>query len=231
MRATAAAITTIAGLLSFAALPASAEMGPCRPDKFNGLICSAGPGAARVIDDTLSPDNRFAFGWRTPNGDPTRQPTEAIEFLLLRLSDGAILAESTTNYWDTGEAHVNRLMEVASWSPDGRLVARAFQEPFDTGNFEPFALGGNDALIGTLDLRKIVEAGLRARWKLARRFEDFSFYVTPGKNVAIRKTGRMRFTVMMWVPKDGPEEYFDVRLQIARDKGGARAHHINQEGA
>jgi hypothetical protein len=80
MRATAAAITTIAGLLSFAALPASAEMGPCRPDKFNGLICSAGPGAARVIDDTLSPDNRFAFGWRTPNGDPTRQPTEAIEF-------------------------------------------------------------------------------------------------------------------------------------------------------
>ena len=41
----------------------------------------------------------------------------------------------------------------------------------------------------------------------------------------------MRFTVMMWVPKDGPEEYFDVRLQIARDKGGARAHHINQEGA
>ena len=50
----------------FTSPPAHADMGPCKPDKHDGLICGSGDGAARVIDDTTSPSKQLALAWRTP---------------------------------------------------------------------------------------------------------------------------------------------------------------------
>jgi hypothetical protein len=38
-----------------------AEIGPCKPDRFGGLTCGSGPEAARVIEDTISPDKRHGL--------------------------------------------------------------------------------------------------------------------------------------------------------------------------
>ena len=55
-----ATITLLLGVLC-AALPARAEMGPCKLDANEELTCGAGAGAARVIDDTQSPNKKLAF--------------------------------------------------------------------------------------------------------------------------------------------------------------------------
>ena len=65
-------------------------MGPCQPDKFDGLICGSGIGAARVIADTLSPSKRLALAWRSPKGAPTEVPSGDTEILVVRVADGAI---------------------------------------------------------------------------------------------------------------------------------------------
>ncbi len=64
-----AIVATLMPLLA-AALPAHAEIGPCQPDQFDSFICGSGEGAARIIEDTLSPDKTLAFAWRNPKAAP-----------------------------------------------------------------------------------------------------------------------------------------------------------------
>ena len=88
--------STAAFLVIVAYSPAKAEVGPCQLDQRGGLICGEGAGAARVVDETISPFKRFAFAWRSPDRPPTEQPDEgAVESLLIRLSDGATLWMAT----------------------------------------------------------------------------------------------------------------------------------------
>jgi hypothetical protein len=138
--------------------PAGAEIGPCRPDTFKGLTCGSGSGAARVIEKTLSPDKTLAFAWRNPKGEPTDQPDpdDALDLLLLRLSDGAVLARSATEHWATGEAHANRRDEYAIWSPDGRFVLRIAERRFDTGALDLFVLAADGKSAASVDLKKII---------------------------------------------------------------------------
>jgi len=218
MRTTATAII----LALLATLPARADMGPCKPDKFEGLTCGAGVNAARVIKDTLSPDKRFAFAWRAPNAEPTDQPdsTDAIDLLLVRLADGAILAKAATQYWDTGEMHVNRLLEEVSWSANSRFAVRALRQRFDTGSFDAFVLRG-DAAADTVDLLKIVELALRAR--LEKKIGNTDAYVLSvqgGKKLKINNAGVIQAAVSLWRPKEGPEEAYAVTLRVTRGKAG-----------
>src|SRR5262245_53452795 len=128
----AAAIAVALATCVFAA-SARADMGPCKPDAFEGLLCGSGKNSARVINDTISPDKRHALAWRAPGSATTEQPdTDDLELLLVRLADGAVLATRPTEYWDTGNGHVNRLEEEAVWSPNSHYVLRAFQSRFAT---------------------------------------------------------------------------------------------------
>ncbi len=225
MRAITSAFAMLVGLLACTALPARAEIGPCKPDSLDGLTCGSGVGAARVIDNTQSPDKRLAFAWRVPDADVAEQPGDydTIELLLLRLSDGAILGKSETGYWDTGHTHSNNRLEEVTWSPDGRLAARIFQTRFATVTFELFALGAKDEFIGLLDLQKIVEPAVRERLKRQVRDADGYSFSVSGDHVKLGNDGVMRMSVMMWVPKSGPEEYYNVTLRIARGDKTVRA--------
>lgn len=227
MRRAGPAIALFVAFLACAGSPARGEMGPCQPDKFGGLTCGAGRGAARVIGDTLSPDKRLAFAWRNPEDAPDAQPDpdDKLDFLLVRLTDGAVLAKSATGYWATGETHANRLMEQATWSPDGRLVARAYQSRFETERFMLYALDAKDALAGTLDLKKIIAPALRARLKPGTR--DAAYYVVAisgTSELSLSDAGLMQLTALLWLPKSGPTEYYDVALRITRNTGGLSAH-------
>lgn len=214
----------LAAVVLFSALPARAGMGPCTPDKFEGLTCGSGLNAARVINDTLSLDKRLAFAWRAPGAEPTDQPDsdDTIELLLVRLADGAILAKAATQYWDTGETHANRLREQVSWSPDSRTAVRVLRQRFDTGSFDVFALTEKDA--ATADLLKIVEPALRARLeKKIGNTEAYVLSVDHAEKVKVSNAGVIQAGVSLWHPKEGPEERYAVTLRVTRGKEGLSA--------
>jgi hypothetical protein len=199
---------------------AQAGMGPCKTDARNTLLCGGGIDAARVINGTTSPDEKFAFAWRSPGGDPNNEPDkENLDLLLVRLSDGAILGKSTTGYWNTGEMRVNRWDEDVAWSPDSRLAAHAFQTRYKTERFELFAPG--DAAAASLDLQKIVEPAVRK--KLSKNAGSRVFTVWGSQTLEISNAGKIHVVVQMWRPKDGPEDYFDVTLNVTRGANGLKA--------
>ena len=84
-----------AAILIGACTGARAGTGPCKPDQFNGLTCGEGPGAARVIEGTMSPSKQIAFAWREPGKPPTEEPDiYQVESMLLWLYSGTALAIS-----------------------------------------------------------------------------------------------------------------------------------------
>ena len=145
MRLAIVLLAAAAVMWTGASLVSAAETGPlgaCRPDAHEGLTCGAGDGAARVIAGTISPSKRLALAWRAPGGPPTEEPdTDDVELLLIRLSDGVILATSKGAYWDTGETHANRREEKAAWSPDSRLMVEAYDTRFSTDGLTVTAIG------------------------------------------------------------------------------------------
>jgi len=224
MTSPGATITLLLGVLcaGLPALPARADMGPCRLDANEELTCGIGAGAARVIDDTQSPNQRLAFAWRLPDADPAVRPDEddKIDLLLVRLKDGVILGQSYTGFWANGHGRSEHKLEEVTWSRNGRLAARVYQTRFETDTFELYALDAKGELAGKLDLYKIVEPAVRAQMKgYVPPTDDYSFSVQAGKRLKLGNDGALRLTVMMWLPKDGPEKYFDVTLRIASGKG------------
>ena len=194
---------------------ALAGMGPCQPDKFGGLICGSGIGAARVIKDTLSPSKRLALAWRSTDGPPTEVPSGDTEIIVVRLADGAILATSTGTYFNTGESSANRLDESAAWSPNSRLLVRSFDSRFSTDNIDFYALGANDEATGPVDLLKLIEPAVRAHLK--RRVKDEHKYVLSIANdpaMSVGNGGLVRARVMMSVPKEEPERDYNVTVRV-----------------
>jgi hypothetical protein len=200
-------------------------MGPCVPDRFGGLVCGGGKGAARVVDGSVSLDKRFAFAWRDPTGAIESEPEGDLELLMVRLADGAVLATRPTGYWATGDMRVNRLHEDIVWSPDSRLAVRIFQARFESGHFDVFARTGGATQV--LDLHKLVGPALNARLSAReRRTHAWSFSVEQHK-LTIGNSGRVRLNAMLWVPKDGPQVHFRVTLQVTRAARGLAAQLVS----
>lgn len=219
------------------ALPAHAEMGPCKQDeKREVLICGSGNGAAIVIRNTLSPSKRLGLAWRTPDAPPTEQPDDdKIELLVLRVADGAILSRTKTEYWDTGEGgegHVNRLEELAYWSPNSRLMIRSFNGRYSTDKVELYAFNPDDKVTGPLDFRKILDAAARAKLKArVKNADGYDFSLTSIKDeetpARIDDRGLIRAEVMYWIPKMGPYYYYTVKARVVRAKGSLEARIVS----
>jgi hypothetical protein len=217
-------------LLAFASLaPASAEIGPCKPDGDTGMICGEGNGGARVVEGTISPSKRLALAWRFADNPPTEAPsdTQPIEDLVIRLRDGAILAKQEGEFWEIPNVgRVNRVFEAATWSPNSRLMIETIHYRFDTGTMDVYAFDAHDKVTGPLSLFKIVEPAVRARLK--QRVKDDKLYVFSASfgphNITIDDNGLVHASVTMWVPKMGPEAHYRVTLQVTRKDGdlGAR---------
>ncbi len=219
--AAAAVALTVAAPVAFAE---PARLGPCQADAHDGLICGAGNGAARVIADTISPSKKLALAWRSKTGPPTEQPDDDdIELLLIRLSDGAVLASHGGAFWDTGEMHANRRTETAAWSPDSRLVVEHYDSRFSTDSMTVYAIAPGEQASVTLDLIKVIEPAVRA--ELRRRVRNVEPYELFVQRIAIDDRGTIRALVDLWVPKDGPSATFAVTAAVTR-KGDALAARV-----
>jgi hypothetical protein len=226
MRSLNAFFSACVALLALAGGPAYAEIGPCRPDTYRGLICGEGDGAARVIDHTMSPSRRLALAWRSRNSPPTEAQTDRdadLELLVIRLKDGAVLSRRETEYWDTGDSHVNRLRETATWSPDSRFMINTFEQRFNTATIDLYAFDRNDKARGAFDLIKLMEGA--ARSELRRHVKDDGTYEfsLDWNRLKIDNRGLVRAAIMLWVPKDGPERHYAMTLQATLKGDGLDA--------
>jgi hypothetical protein len=183
-------------------------MGPCKPDKFDGLTCGSDNGAARVVDNTISPSKRLALAWRATGAPPTDQPgdyDDDIEVLIVRLADGG-----------TGDTHVNHVSEFATWSPDSRFVIDSLDGRYETDSADVYALAAGDAVSGPFDLLHVLDPAICAEMKSVKDADSCDIFISLKPAMTIDNDGLMHATVMMGLGKLGPERYYNVTAQIAR---------------
>lgn len=189
----------------------------CVADQNGDLVCGAGKSAARVFANTTSPSKSYAFAWRTAQGLPSgRDAPSGVENVLIRVSDGAVLATLGGTHWETGEIRANRSELMATWSPDSRAVVEVANGRWDTDSFAYYRIDG--ATAAKLDLRALVVPVLTARLPPRNR-EGNSFRVHEDLPVTLDARGRLRFTAMLYVPKGETSNDYVVQVNV-RDRGG-----------
>jgi hypothetical protein len=216
-----------AGMLTCAVFsPAQAESGPCRSDQHSGLICGEGASAARVIDGTISQSKRLALAWRSP-GLPMEEPPygRAIESLLIRLADGAVLSRTEGDYWNIGPMHPHHLEQSVSWSANSRFLVEIVDMRWWTHNLRLYAIGTDDS-VRVVDLKAIVEPAVRKHLRRKEANYDFSIFGSANgepAHVTINDRGLIKARVLMVMAHDDPYEMFDVTFQVVNHKDGALA--------
>jgi hypothetical protein len=189
----------------------------CVADQNGDLVCGTGTSASRVFADTTSPSKGYAFTWRTAQGLPSgRDAPSGVENVLVRVSDGTVLATLGGTHWETGEMRANRSELMAAWSPDSRSVVEVANSRWDTDTFAYYRIDG--ATAAKLDLRALVVPVLTARLPPRNR-EGNSFRVHDDLPVTLDARGRLRFTAMLYVPKGETSNDYVVQVNI-RDRGG-----------
>jgi hypothetical protein len=212
------------------ALPASAETGPCLPDQAGGLTCGEGPGAARVVDGTLSPSKRLAFAWRVPGRPLAEAPEADVESLLIRLSDGAVLSSAPGLYWRTVGAMANHIDEGAVWSPNSRLAIEVTDAKWSTEHLRLYAIRGDDKML-VLDLKAIIEPAVRKSLRqLVKNEPAYTFSVMWGGDdpgLAADNRGLVKALVLMQIPKEERDVTFDVTLLVVQKNGALAARDVS----
>lgn len=205
-------------LIALCALQTAAvRAGACVADQNGDLVCGAGQTASRVFADTTSPSKGYAFAWRTAQGLPSgRDAPSGVENVLIRVSDGTVLATLGGTHWETGEMRANRSELMAAWSPDSRSVVEVANSRWDSDSFAYYRIDGATAT--RLDLRALVVPVLTARLPVRNR-EGNSFRVHEDLPVTLDARGRLRFTAMLYVPKGETSNDYVVQVNI-RDRAG-----------
>lgn len=212
---------------------AKAETGPCLPDQSGGLTCGQGNGAARVVQGTISPSRRLAFAWRSPSHPPTEDPTgDAIESVLIRLSDGTVLWSTDGDYWDTGAGKVNHIEEAAAWSSNSRFAVETADFRWYTRQLRLYAVGAGDKP-RILDLKPIIEPAVRRHLRQRVKNEpDYDFAVFGSANgerphLTIDDRRLIKAVVMMSIPKQDRYAMYDVTFQVSERNGTLDAREVS----
>jgi hypothetical protein len=196
---------------------AAAHAQACAPDQHGGLVCGEGKAAMRVVADTISPSKNYAFAWRGEQGlSVGNPPPPGVENLLIRISDGAVLAKLGGEYWATGEMRANRYELIAAWSPDSGSVIEVANSRWDSDSFAYYRIDG--ATAAKLDLRALVELVMTARLPPRNR-KGNSFRVRTDLPLTLDPRGRLRFTAMLYVPKSETSNDYKIQVNI-RTTGG-----------
>ena len=189
----------------------------CVADQRGGLVCGEGKAAMRVFANTTSPSKNYAFAWRSAQGLPSGDdiPND-VENVLIRVTDGAVLAKLGGTYWETGEMRANRYDLLAAWSPDSRAVIEVANSRWDSDSFAYYRIDGATAT--RLDLRALVESVMTARLPPRNR-QGNSFRVREDLPVTLDARGGVRFTAMLYVPKGETSNDYKVQVNV-RTTGG-----------
>jgi len=196
---------------------AGAGTGACKPDEFEGVTCGQGEGAVRLIPDTTSPSKRLAIGWRNTAGAPTEEPEEGntLENVLVRLQDGAVLSKLKGQVWATGKTRANRRDEAAVWSSDSRRLIEFYSTRFDTDVIDLYAIGPDDRVSAPFDILKIVDRATKSRISTSREVQRRYSLSVDASSVKIGKDGRVKMSVLLFIPKGEDEHNYDVTLVIS----------------
>jgi hypothetical protein len=204
-------------LALYASQTAAVRGEACTADQRGGLVCGTGKGALRVFANTTSPSRNYAFAWRTAQGLPSGDETpNDVENVLIRVTDGTVLATLGGTYWETGEMRANRYDLLAAWSPDSRAVIEVANSRWDSDSFAYYRIDGATAT--KLDLRALVEPVMTARLPPRNR-QGNSFRVREDRPVTLDARGRVRFTAMLYVPKGETSNDYKVQVNV-RTTGG-----------
>lgn len=223
-----AAVLTTVIIAALGARPLAAAE-PCQADEDGVQVCGSGGHAVRIFPDTVSPSKALAFGFRGRKGEAVSNLPDRseVEDVLVRLTDGQVLAVLGGEFWRNKGSRANRMDEIAVWSPDSRAVIEVANERWDTYSLRHYVLGGK-AEPAMIDLRKIVEPALHALQKRRNRKHDpahFSFRVVEDRPVKLDNRGRARFTAMLFLPKADPVLAAEVTLELptnSKRRGAAR---------
>ena len=177
-----------------------------------------GEGALRVFADTTSPSKELCIRLADRAGPAVRPRSlpSGVENLLIRVTDGAVLATLGGTYWETGEMRANRYDLMAAWSPDSRAVIEVANSRWDSDSFAYYRIDGATAT--KLDLRALVEPVMTARLPPRNR-QGNSFRVREDLPVTLDARGRLRFTAMLYVPKGETSNDYKVQVNV-RTQGG-----------
>jgi hypothetical protein len=232
MRAIAAFLSTLVLVAAAVASPVKAELGPCQPDKDGGLTCGSGPGAARIVEGTMSPSKRFAFAWRDPCRSPAEEPDpDKVENLLIRISNGAVLWSARGQYWQAAGSRSNHIDEGAVWSPNSRFAVEATDSKWSTDELRFFSIAEDDKVL-VLDLRAIIEPAVRKQMRQFVKNEPaYTFSVTwggaPPQGLTVDNRGQVKAAVLMQLPKQDRDVTFDVTLQVVQKDGALAARDVS----
>ena len=218
---------TVLLLASYVVQTAATRAEACVADQHGGMVCGEGTSAVRVVADTTSPQKKYAFGWRSPNGLPSgRDIPLAVENVLVRLSDGAVMAKLGGEYWSTGEMRANRYDLLAAWSPDSHAVIEVANSRWDSDAFAYYLIDG--ATVTKLDLRTLVEPAMKAKLP-ARKRELYSFRVLDDPPVTLDVRGVARFKASVFVPKGEASLDYKVQLDISSKNGKPSARIVSMQ--
>jgi hypothetical protein len=210
-----------------ALLPVAAEAG-CITDQYGGRVCGEGKDAARVIDDTTSPSEKYAVAWRCSTGLPTGKefPGGDVDNVLIRLDDGKVLGTLGSSYWRTGELRPNRDELFAVWSPDSRAVVEGANSRWDTDVFGYHAIDADK--VTKVDLLALVAPAIKAKIPASER-EKYSFRVRQDLGIKVDARGHIRFKAMLFVPKNDSLDYsIDVAVNTKSGVPAARIASIRK---
>jgi len=199
-------------------LPTICQAG-CVADQHDGIVCGEGKDAARVIDDTTSPDKKLAIAWRCSAGMPAdeKEPAGDVEDVIIRLADGQVLGRLGGQYWKTGTMRPNRDEFYASWSPDSRAVVEVANARWDTTAFAYYAIDGSKST--KVDLLPLVSPAIMAKIPASQR-QTRVFRVLAEEELKVDNRGRLGFKTMIFVPKqEETERHFAVSVAISTKNG------------
>ena len=168
---------------------------------------------------------------RLPGAAPGGLPSGSdippgVENVLVRLSDGAVIAKLGGEYWATGEMRASRYDLLAAWSPDSRAVIEVANSRWESDAFTHYLIDG--ATVTKFDLRTLVEPAMKAKLP-ARKRESYSFRVLDEPPVTLDVRGRARFKASVYVPKADASLDYKVQVDISSKNGKTSARIVSMQ--
>jgi hypothetical protein len=195
---------------------AVAGMGPCQPAADFGLICGSGDGAARAIVKTISPSKRLAFAWRLTGRPPITPPEKDnadLENMIIRLSDGSVIAASPGAYWDLS-TKIAKAYLMTAWSPDSHLLVKVEQRA-ESVSAELFAFAEDDAATGPFDLTEVIASALREKIS-APADKNYVLVFSARPQMTVDDQGVLRAVVNMRGEDSNDSERYDITVQLTQ---------------
>jgi hypothetical protein len=182
-----------------------------------------------VLDETESPDHRYAIGWGMKGiddiakADPLKADSDEVENYVVDLKEKTIVTPLRSAYWHFQDSHPNHRDFETKWSADSAIVVALYTMRWgDLGSFEAVLIEEGKA-VAKLDLGKSIEPAFRRflaqSWPEYTRLKNSIDPLFSG--LKVEREGILSVTVMGGIPGDKSGESFSeeaaVQFSVVKD--------------